>query len=67
MNGKIDSIKNILVNYRSSNPPKQQSTSSKLMASSTTIVKELPLVVEEVQNKDKQQREVSQGSISQNR
>ena len=53
-------------NFRSSKPPKQQSTLSKPMASSTIIVKELPLVVEEVHNKDRQQREVPQGSISQN-
>ena len=53
MNKKIDSIIRRLENYRSSNPPKQKSTSSKLMASSTTVAKELPPVVEEVHNKDK--------------
>ena len=66
MNENIDSIIKRLENYSSSNSPKQQSTLMKQMASSTTIVKELPLVVEELYNNDKQQMEVPQGSISQN-
>ena len=53
MNDKIDSIIKRLENDRYSNPAKQQSTSSKSMASSTTVVKELPIVVEEVHNNNK--------------
>ena len=44
MNDKIDSIIKRLENYKSSNPPKQQSTSSKSMALSTTIVRSYPLL-----------------------
>ena len=55
----------MLENYRSSNPPKQQSTPSKPIASTTIVVKELPSIVEEAQNNDMQQREVPEGSISQ--
>ena len=53
MNDKIESIIKRLENYRSSNPHKQRSTSSKLMASSTTVVKELPLIVGEVHDNEK--------------
>ena len=59
MNDKIDSIIQRLENYKSNNLPKQQSTSSKQITSSTKVVKEIPIFVE-VHNNNKQQREVPQ-------